>query len=79
MVVELLESGKSTKKISEDLVVKIDYLCCCYREYKASKGGVFLGNGNRNLSESEKKILALKKELRDTQLKKMKKIPSTKY
>lgn len=68
MVVELLESGKSPKEVSEDLGVKIDYVRRWCREYKASQGGVFSGKGNRNLSESEKKILALEKELKEAKL-----------
>jgi len=68
MAVELLESGKSTREVSEDLGVKMDYVRRWHREYKASQGGVFSGNGNRNLSESEKEVLALKKELKEAKL-----------
>lgn len=68
MVVELVLSGKSTKEISEDLNIKPDYVRRWAREYKANKEGVFSGNGNRNLSESDKKILALEKELKDIRL-----------
>lgn len=68
MVVELMLSGKSTREVSEDLNVKQDLVRRWTREYKKNKEGVFSGNGNRNLSESERKLLALEKELQDLKL-----------
>lgn len=68
MVVELVLSGKSKKTVSEDLGVKPDYVRRWVREYKGSKEGAFSGNGNPILSDSEKKIIALEKKLKESEL-----------
>lgn len=68
MVVELVLSGKSKKEVSKDLGLKVDYIHRWTREYERKKEGVFSGNGNRNLSASEKKILELEKALRDVEI-----------
>jgi transposase len=68
MVIELVKSGKSTKTISEDLGVSKDNICRWHREYEASQAGIFSGQGNRNLSETERKVLALEKQLKEVEL-----------
>ena len=68
MVVELVLSGKSKRSVSEELGLKPDYVNRWVREYKANKEGSFSGNGNPILSETEKKVLALEKELREAKL-----------
>ncbi|OED34801.1 hypothetical protein AB832_06880 [Flavobacteriaceae bacterium (ex Bugula neritina AB1)] len=68
MVVELVLAGKSPKTVSKDLEIKADYVRRWVKEYKGQKEGVFSGNGNRNLTEMEKKVLALEKELKDSKL-----------
>lgn len=68
MVVELVLAGKSPKTVSTDLEIKVDYVRRWVKEYKGQKEDVFSGNGNRNLTEMEKKVLALEKELKDSKL-----------
>ena len=68
MAVELVLAGKSIKTVSTDLNIKVDYVHRWVREYNAQKEGVFSGNGNRNLTDTEKKVRALEKELKDAKL-----------
>lgn len=68
MVVELVLSGKSTETVSAELGIKPDYVRRWVREHKNAKEGAFPGKGNQILTEIEKKVLSLEKELRDTKL-----------
>ncbi len=68
MAVELVESGKSTREVSEDLGIKQDLICRWRREIKGSPLACFSGNGNANLTPEQKEIIQLKKELRDARI-----------
>lgn len=68
MAVNLLESGKSTRQVADDLGVAQDLVCRWRREIQGSPLACFSGNGNANITEEQKEILALKKALREAQL-----------
>ena len=68
MAVELVNSGKSTREVSEDLGIRQELLSRWCREYKRNTSGSFSGKGNPNMTPEQKEIMALKKALRDTEL-----------
>lgn len=68
MAVELVSLGNSVQKVSTDLGIRVDYVRKWVREHKSGKEGVFPGNGNPILTDSEKRIRALEKELRESKM-----------
>ena len=68
MIIELYNSGKSSAEIGREYGIGHDLAARWSREYKSNKEICFSGNGNPQLSESEKEILALKKELEEVKL-----------
>jgi len=68
MAVNLCYTGKSATEVGAELGVRSEIISRWKREYESNKTGSFSGNGNPVLTESEKEIARLKKELKETQL-----------
>lgn len=68
MVVNLCQSGKSTKEVSEDLGIRPDMVRRWKREYNQYQEGSFSGHGKANMTDDQKEIARLKKELADAQI-----------
>lgn len=68
MAVELVESGKSTSEVGNDLGIAPDLVRRWRREFTANQTGCFSGHGNENLTPEQKEIAQLKKELREAKL-----------
>jgi len=68
MAVNLCLTGKPTKEVADELGVRRELIARWKREYIQFKEGSFSGNGNPNLTEEQKQIAKLKKELREAQL-----------
>lgn len=68
MVVNLCQSGKTTKEISKDLGIRPDMVRRWKREYNQYQEGSFSGHGNPNMTDEQKEIARLKKELADAQI-----------
>jgi len=68
MAVELVESGKTTTEVSNDLGIKADLVRRWRREFDTYGLGSFSGNGSRNLTDEQKEITQLKKELQEAKL-----------
>ena len=68
MAVELCQSGKSTKEVSEDLGIRDELVRRWRREFGKFKEGSFSGHGNVNMTEEQKENVRLKKELKEAKL-----------
>lgn len=68
MAVNLCLTGKPTKEVADELGVRRELIARWKREYTQLKEGSFSGNGIPNLTEEQKEISKLKKELREAQL-----------
>lgn len=68
MAVELCQSGKSTKEVSEDLGIRNELVRRWKREFGKYKEGSFSGHGNVNMTEAQKENTQLKKALKEAQL-----------
>ena len=68
MAVELHLSGKSSIDIGKELGIGSDMVRRWTREFKVSGPTSFPGNGNQNLTEEQKEIVALKKALKEAEL-----------
>ena len=68
MTVELVESGKTTKEVAEDLGITQDLARRWRREFQVNQSGCFSGNGNANLTPEQKEIAQLKRELREANI-----------
>ena len=68
MAVELVESGKPSSEVANDLGFRTDLIRRWRREFKNNQSGCFSGNGNMNLTIEQKENAQLKKELRETKL-----------
>lgn len=68
MAVSLLSTGKKAKEVADDLGIKA-YLVSRWRRESIKYGsGSFSGNGRANMTEHEREMAKLKKELREVQL-----------
>ena len=67
MIVDLLESGQPAKQVSEDYKLNANMIRRWHREHQNNKES-FTGKGNPSLSESEKELYALRKELAEVKL-----------
>lgn len=65
MLVELLESGKTAKELSEEYNINSGIIRRWKREFKAKSGDF---SKKRELSREELELKALKKELRDVKM-----------
>jgi len=68
MAVNLCLTGKTTREVSEDLGVRVDLIRRWKREHEQYKEGSFSGHGNANLTDDQKEIARLKKELKEAQI-----------
>lgn len=68
MAVELCYTGKAAKEVAKELGIAPDLVHRWKREYEKYKEGSFSGNGNANLTDEQKEIQRLKKELKDAQI-----------
>lgn len=68
MAVNLCLTGKPSKEVAEELGIRSELVRRWNREYKTSKEGSFSGHGNTNLTDDQKEVLRLKRELKEAQL-----------
>jgi len=68
MVVNLCLAGKSTREVADELGITVDLVNRWKREYHQYQEGSFSGHGKANLTDEQKEIARLKKELKDAQL-----------
>lgn len=67
MAVNLVFAGKSTKEVAEELGIRAELVRRWRREYEQFQEGSFSGHGNTKMTDEQKEIARLRKELRDTQ------------
>ena len=65
MIVELLQSGQSSKKICLEYNIDMSMLNRWRREFENKDRPVFTGNGVASLSDHEKELQALRRQLAD--------------
>ena len=65
MIVELSQSGRSTKELSEEYDLNASMISRWCREYKSKSGDL---SKKKELSSEEKELRALRKELKNVQL-----------
>ena len=63
-----LEEGQSIKDLAERFEVSQNTIYNWRKLYLTNKEAAFPGKGNKSMSESERKIAALERELRETRL-----------
>lgn len=68
MAVELSHHREDISKLAEELDIKPDLLYRWRREAKKAKGGAFPGHGNPKMTDEQKEIARLKRELRETKM-----------
>ena len=68
MVVELANTREDLSVLAAELDLRRDLIYRWRREALASKEASFPGQGNKMMTEEQKEITRLKKELRDAQL-----------
>lgn len=68
MAVELCQSGKSAREVAEELGITSEMLRRWRREFERYQEGSFSGHGNVNMTNDQKEIARLKRELRDAQI-----------
>lgn len=68
MAVNLCLTGKTAREVAEDLGIKVDLVRRWRREYEQYEEGSFSGHGNANLTDDQKEIARLKKELKEVQI-----------
>ncbi len=68
MAVNLCLTGKSASEVARELGVRSDLVSRWKREHDQFKEGSFSGHGNENMTDEQKDIARLKKELLEAQL-----------
>ena len=68
MVVELANTREDLSALAAELDLRPDLIYRWRREALANLGASFPGQGNKTMTEEQKEIARLKKELRDAQL-----------
>lgn len=68
MVVELHKTGKSSNEIGLELGIPGDMVRRWSREHEANGDASFAGNGKQILSNEQRKIVQLRKALKDAQM-----------
>ncbi len=68
MVVELANAREDISTLAAELDIRADLIYRWRREALANLGASFPGQGNKTMTEDQKEIARLKKELRDAQL-----------
>lgn len=67
MIVDLLESGQSAKQVSEDYQLNANMIRRWRKEHQSNKES-FTGKGKPSLSDAEKELYALRKELAEVKM-----------
>jgi len=67
MAVNLVYAGKSAREVAEELGIRPELVRRWRREYEQYQEGSFSGHGKANMTDEQKEIARLKKELRDAQ------------
>jgi len=67
MAVELVYKGQTTREVAEGLGIAIDLVRRWKREYEKYSENGFSGQGNANLTDEQREIARLRKELKDVQ------------
>lgn len=68
MVIELSNNREDISALASELDISVDLIYRWRREATTHQGASFPGQGNKILTDEQKEILRLKKELRDAQL-----------
>ena len=68
MAVNLCLTGKATREVADELGIAVDLVNRWRREHQQYREGSFSGHGNANMTDEQKEIARLKKELREAQL-----------
>ena len=68
MVAELANAREDISALAAELDLRIDMIYRWRREALANLGASFPGQGNKTMTDEQKEIARLKKELRDAQL-----------
>jgi transposase len=68
MAIELSYNREDIPVLATELDIRPDLIYRWRREAEAHKGASFPGQGNKSMTEEQKEIARLKKELRDAQL-----------
>ena len=68
MAVELCHTGKPIKEVSEELGIRRELISRWRREFGQYREGSFSGHGNVNMTDEQKEISRLKKDLKDAQM-----------
>jgi len=66
--VQLVHNGQTTKEVAEGLGIAVDLVRRWKREYEKYNENGFSGQGNPNLTDEQREIARLRKELKDAQL-----------
>ena len=67
MAVNLVCSGKSTSEVGLELGIRSELVRRWRREFKEYQAGSFSGHGNANLTDEQKEIIKLRKELKNAE------------
>ena len=68
MIIELIENGQSISSVSDEYDLNSSMVSRWKREYNNNGKPSFSGRGNIAVSDSDKEIRRLKKELREAQI-----------
>mgnify|MGYP003658969749 CR=1 FL=1 len=68
MAVNLCLTGKPTKEVASELGIRCELVRRWKREHERYKEGSFSGHGNHNMTDEEKEIFRLKKQLKEVQI-----------
>ena len=68
MAVELCHTGKPTREVADELGIRAELINRWKREFGKYLEGSFSGHGNVNMTEEQKEISRLRKELKDAQM-----------
>lgn len=68
LAVSLLDAGKTPQEVASDLGIKANLVCRWRRESIRYGNGSFSGNGRANMTDHEREVAKLKKELLEVQM-----------
>ena len=68
MAVNLCYTGKTAAQVAMDLGIRPELISRWKREYEANKEGSFSGHGRAVMTDAEKEVARLKKELKEAQI-----------
>jgi transposase len=68
MVINLCLSGKSAKQVGLELGIREELIRRWKREFHQYESGSFSGHGHVNMTQEQKEILRLSRELKEAQL-----------